>query len=75
MSNEEKEKKVSLNLVAWSAIILWVIRTVFDVGALYATSQNKEYVDKKTETLRLEWKGDLKDISDKLDKLIQEKMK
>jgi hypothetical protein len=69
-----EEKKASpMNVTAWIAIILWVISTVFQFGAIYATNQNKEYVDKKTESLRLEWKDDLKGISDKLDKILLNK--
>jgi len=69
----DEKKQNAFNVTAWIAIILWCISTVFQVGAMYATSQQKEYVDKKTEMLRLEWKQDLLQINNKLDRLIEKR--
>ena len=71
MSQPDEKKTHPLNITAWIAIILWTVSTVFQVGAMFATNQNKEYVDKKTEVLRLEWKQDLLNINNKLDRLIE----
>lgn len=73
MSEPVEKKHHPLNLTAWIAIILWVISSVFQVGAIYATNMSKAYVDERTESLRMELKEDLREINQKLDRLIEKK--
>lgn len=69
----EEKKHPPFNVAAWIAIILWVVSTVFQVGAIYATNNNRDYVDNKTESIRRELRDDLNAINNKLDRLIESK--
>ena len=67
----DEKKHHPLPIAALIAIFLWVVSTVFQVGAIYANNSNRDYVDLKTESIRREIRNDLYKINDKLDRIIE----